>query len=180
MTTGTKSVLFGAHQCLWHPITVWLAWRKLYGKRPTWRETVCIAIHDLGYLGQAKMKAANGERHVELGSHIAGKLFGPRYAALCLLHSRHYARAVRRSPSPLCWADKASILSERWWTYLPRAWLSGELAEYRHMADRAGSLSADKSHREWFRWIQSTHATLARERRGDAVPYRDQPTGAPL
>lgn len=155
MTTGTKSLLFGVHQFIWHPITVWMAWIWLFRKPPTFRETVCIIVHDWGYLGKAQMDDEKGIQHPEVGAAIAGKLFGFEYYDLCLLHSRHYAYRVGREPSPLCWADKLSIIFEPWWLYLPRAWASGELTEYRKNCDRTGDIPIFLSHRDWYRRSQA-------------------------
>ena len=127
MKTGTKSILFGIHQFLWHPVTVWVAWVWLYRKLPTFKESICIIIHDWGYWGKTNMDDEEGERHPELGAKIAGWLFDypmvftlpaalwirtTDYHDLCLLHSRHYARNAGREPSKLCWADKLSIIFE--------------------------------------------------------------------
>lgn len=171
MKTGTKSLLFGVHQFAWHPFTVWLAWIWLFRKLPTFKETICIVIHDWGYWGSAHMDDERGERHPELGAKIAGYLFGGKYDRLCLFHSRHYARNFNSEPSPLCWADKLSILFEPWWLYLPRAWASGELAEYRQIANDTGFMSLEVSHREWHSWIRERLLTLGKEKRGDAVEY---------
>lgn len=171
MKKGTKSLLFGVHQFLWHPFTVWMAWVYLYRSLPTWRECVCIFIHDWGYWGKAHMDDAEGERHPEFGASIADKLFGDEYADLCLLHSRHYSRTVGKNPSRLCWADKLSIIFEPWFLYLPRAWLSGELHEYRLTAHKAGLCNCSASHRQWYRWIQDRLSKLGRSRRGCAVEY---------
>ncbi|MCK5235828.1 MAG: hypothetical protein KAR06_02490, partial [Deltaproteobacteria bacterium] len=59
---GTKSLLFGVHQFIWHPITVLIAWCKLYGW-PTWPELVCIIVHDWGYWGKPNMDGPEGEKH---------------------------------------------------------------------------------------------------------------------
>jgi len=171
MKVGTKSLLFGVHQFLWHPFTVWIAWVWLYRRPPGFRESICILIHDWGYWGKAHMDDEEGERHPELGAKIAGRLFGEKYHNLCLFHSRHYARNAGCDPSPLCWADKLSILFEPWWLYLPRAWASGELAEYRHLAADAGFIPLSARHREWHRWIRDRLSTLGKEKRGDVVPY---------
>jgi hypothetical protein len=154
VTVGTRSLLIGVHQVVWHPLTVAVAWRRLYGRWPSWREALCILWHDWGYLGAREMDGPDGERHVELGARLAAGWLGREWGLFCLLHSRHYARLVGREPSPLCWADKASIGCERWWTYLPRARLSGELAEYRAMAAADGAVPAAASDRDWFAFIQ--------------------------
>ena len=170
MKVGTKSILFGVHQFVWHPLTVLLAWFWLYRKAPNIREVICIIIHDWGYWGKPNMDGPEGESHPELAARLLHR-FGKRYHDLCLYHSRHYARNAGIEPSRLCWADKLSILMEPWWLYLPRAWLSGELAEYRMLAHNAGFVPISASHREWHRWIRDRLSTIGREMRGNAVPY---------
>lgn len=175
MTKGTKSILFGVHQFLWHPFTVWLAWIYLYRALPGWRECICILVHDWGYWGKVNMDDELGETHPLLGAKIAHKLLDKgddhHYFNLVLLHSRHYAKQLGTEPSKLCWADKASIIFEPWWLYLPRAWASGELAEYRMLADRGGFVWLEMKDRVWFAWLKERLKKLAREKRGNAVAY---------
>jgi hypothetical protein len=163
MKTGTKSLLFGVHQIFWHPITVWIAWIYLYRKCPTWKESICIIIHDWGYWGKICMDDEEGETHPELGAKIARKLFGQCYYDFCLYHSRHYAKKIGIEPSKLCWADKCSIIFDPWWLYLPRALASGELKEYRKNASNFVPL--EKSHKEWFGWIRIRFKNLALEKK---------------
>ncbi len=153
MKTGTKSLLFGVHQFIWHPLTVWLAWIHLFHEIPSIKETICIIIHDWGYFGKPNMDGAEGERHPEFAAKIAGKLLGETYRELCLYHSRHYARNANASPSKLCWADKYSIMYEPFILYVPRAWLTGELHEYRTIAQQKVPLTS--SHRAWFKWVKA-------------------------
>ena len=175
MKTGTKSLLFGVHQFIWHPVTVLIAWIWLYKRFPSWRELICMFVHDWGYWGKTNMDDEDGEKHPELGANIALKLFGDSndcyYYYLCLLHSRHYARKFGSTPSPLCWADKASIAFEPRWFYLLRARLSGELKEYRKISAAAGFIPLTDSNREWFFWIKTKQIMMGREKRGDVVPY---------
>lgn len=154
MKVGTKSILFGVHNFIVHPITVYRAWKYLYGK-PTWRELICIIIHDWGYWGKPNMDGAEGERHPEFAAKIAAKLFGQQYGDLCLWHSRHYARKVGAEPSKLCWADKLSIVMEPRWLYLLRAKLSGEIKEYRHTSANSGYIPLSRTNKEWFVWVSS-------------------------
>ncbi len=170
MTVGTKSILFGVHQFIWHPVTVLIAWVKLFGW-PNWKELICIIIHDWGYWGSPNMDGQEGERHPEFAARLAGRWLGWEYRDLCLYHSRHYARNARVKPSRLCWADKLSILYEPAWLYLLRARLSGELKEYRKLASDAGFIPLHESDRVWFAWIRNRLSTLGREMRGDVVPY---------
>lgn len=115
------------------------------------------------------MDDEEGETHPELGAKIAGKILGDDYYWMCLLHSRHYAKTLGKEPSPLCWADKLSIIMEPYWLYLPRAYASGELFEYRKIASEFISLTS--THREWYKWVRERLIKLGQERRGDAVPY---------
>jgi hypothetical protein len=170
---GTKSVLFGVHQFLWHPITVLLAWIELYGI-PNWRELVCIFIHDLGYWGKPNMDGYEGEKHPEWAAWFATWYLDrfPRlpyfpyddYHDLCLLHSRSYAKKVKRQPSKLCWADKLSVKYDPWWFYLLRARLSGEIWEYRKDAICLGAITERATMREWFEWAKERGIRVARTR----------------
>ena len=173
MRVGTKSLLFGVHQFIWHPVTVLIAWIKLYGL-PNWRELICIINHDWGYWGSPNMDGEEGEKHPALAASLASRLLGHDYFLLCLLHSRHYARQFNMEPSKLCWADKLSILYDPERFYLFRANLSGEIKEYRNLANAAGFIPLTASDHRWFIWIREKFAKLAREMRGDAIPYMNQ------
>lgn len=161
MKKGTRSLLFGVHQFIWHPITVLLAWKKLYGCRPSLQEAACIFVHDWGYWGCEDMDEGKGIRHPAFGAWMMRKAFKSRTMQnMVLFHSRHYAKRHGAIPSPLCWADKLSLSYERWWTYIPRAWLSGELREYRLLSAKHG-MPLGASNREWFSWIQDEYQRAA-------------------
>jgi len=141
MKLGTKSLLFGCHQFILHPLFVLVAWWRLYG-RPSWRMVIGIMIHDWGYWGCASMDGYEGERHpylaVRVCSSIAWQLGGPisewwLVADECLYHSRFLARAHGVKPSRLCWADKLGTALYPTWLWVLLASLSGEVHEY--MAD---------------------------------------------
>lgn len=134
MKIGTKSVLFGAHCFIVHPLFVAVAWWRLYGFPCDVRLWVAFFVHDLGYVGKPNMDGPEGELHVEWGAHLMERLFGPEWGDFCRYHSRFYARRDGKQYSRLCVADKLSVALEPWWFYLPRAWASGELAEYMALA----------------------------------------------
>jgi len=75
MKIGTKSLLFGAHQFIIHPIFVAIAWIKLYGW--TWKiqHWVAFLVHDFGYWGKPNMDGKEGKKHPELGAKIMHWLF---------------------------------------------------------------------------------------------------------
>jgi hypothetical protein len=153
MKIGAKSLLFGTHQIFWHPFTVFLAWYELYGW-PSWKETVCIFIHDFGYIFCPDMDGPCGENHPELGARIADRLFGKEYHNLCLYHSRTTAAKYNIQPSRLCWADKLSIKWEPSWFYILRSTLSGEIKEYRKHAAEFDAIPLEQSNIEWFSWAR--------------------------
>jgi hypothetical protein len=171
MKVGTKSVLFGVHQFIWHPITVTVAWIVLYKRAPSIKEIFCILIHDLGYFGKENMDGKLGEKHPEFAAKVAGFIFGDDYRNLCLLHSRHYSRILGKEPSKLCWADKLSIRFDPRWFYLLRASASGELEEYKHNAEKAGFINRKFSNIEWFEDAKAKMVLLSEKKRGDAVRY---------
>ena len=93
MRVGTKSILFGVHNFVVHPPLVGIAWWKLYGFPRDPRLWLAFLLHDAGYFGKPSMEGPEGERHVELGARIMGRLFGLQWADFCRRHSRFYARA---------------------------------------------------------------------------------------
>jgi hypothetical protein len=168
LKVGTKSILFGVHQFIWHPITVLIAWRKLYGQ-PNWKEFICIIIHDWGYWFCPNMDGPEGELHPIFAALLAHKWFGYQYHALCLYHSRHFARRFNAEPSKLCWADKLSILYDPEWFYLLRARVSGELKEYRQIAADACFIPLTASDHDWFSWVRIYLSTQGKEKRGNVL-----------
>lgn len=194
MEVGTKSVLFGVHQFIWHPITVLLAWINLYGL-PNWKELVCIFIHDLGYWGKPNMDGEEGETHPDfaavwaydfLDDHSLTSGTEPmnwdvpgafRYFELCCLHSRTTAKKWGREPSKLCWADKLSIKYDPWWFYILRARLSGEINEYRSDAiTKIGTIRETSTDREWFIWARKRGVRAAMEQNSArAYELEDKP-----
>lgn len=140
MTRGTKSVLFGVHAFWFHPITVWLAWRRLYRCFPNFWECIAILCHDLGYWGCQQMDGPDGKEHP-----YAGALFGKRLARLLgatecqathvedliLGHSRSFCRSECKKISDLCAPDKLSVRYDPACFYWLRGTLSGEIEEYR-------------------------------------------------
>jgi len=147
MNVGTKSLLFGVHQFIWHPITVWLAWVHLNKSYPRWWECVAIFTHDLGYWGKSDMDGEDGRTHPVAGANLAynwtyklGRWCGLNHVAAsgrahrawtqAIGHSRYYAQANNLKVSTLFFADKCAILFDPKYWYLFRAILSGELEEY--------------------------------------------------
>lgn len=162
MKIGSKSLLFGVHQFAWHPITVWLAWWKLYRSFPSWRETVCIVVHDWGYWGCSTMDGPEGEEHPYLGAWLMGWLFGSDYHNLVLRHSRFLAIRDSAEPSKLCWADKVSMVYDPCWFYLFRARLSGELKEYRALGVQRNNIPLGVPDRDWYRTLRDKMLELSK------------------
>ncbi len=147
MRIGTKSILFGVHQFLLHPLFVMVAWWKLY-QCPSWRELLAIVIHDWGYWGVQKMESPEGDAHPEWAAVWCLKRGWLSEAAECLKHSRFFCKdfsqvktphllnsvfgAGRLDPTPsrLCWADKLGTAMYPVWLWVMLAKLSGECREY--------------------------------------------------
>ena len=119
MKIGTKSMLFGAHSLLVHPIVVGIAWRKLWGFPWNAKLWLAFGLHDIGYWNCPNLEGSEGERHVELGARIMTRLFGPEWGELCAGHSRHWAKRCGRPVSRLCFADKLAFVLTPGWLYLP-------------------------------------------------------------
>lgn len=169
MKIGTKSILFGVHQFIYHPLTIALAWRKLYGKWPNWIAVISIFFHDWGYWGCPNMDGPEGQEHPVRGAQISKciaylisrfLLFRSDYSArrqgnmaywYCLGHSRYHAAKAKLLLSPLFLPDKMSVLFDPPWFYLLRARLSGELVEY--MANAPLQVSG-RGPAHWYLWYR--------------------------
>lgn len=154
MTIGTKTLLFGAHQFVLHPVMVAIAWTRLYGVPYDPRLWIAFVVHDLGYVGRRDLDGPEGEAHVELGARIMARLFGPAWGDFCRYHSRFRASADGRRVSRLCLADKLAVALMPAWLYLPLARLSGEIHEYMSRVLPGGKYAAMNiscaSQRAWF------------------------------
>jgi len=178
MKIGTKSVLFGAHQFLIHPLFLALAWWKLYGFPWDPRLWVAVFVHDLGYIGKPNMDGDEGERHPYLGARIIAFLFDRRWPQttrfrdghwtpstgpwgdFVLFHSRFLAKRDGVRPSKLCAADKLAVALDPWWLYLPRAILSGEIKEYMARCDaKYAHMNLDTSSRRAWARSMSAYST---------------------
>jgi hypothetical protein len=131
MPIGTRSLLYGAHQFLIHPLCLAWAWWRLYGFPSDPRLWVAFVVHDWGYWSLSNMDGPEGQRHPELGGRIMSRLFGQVWGDFTRLHSRHYAQLEDREPSALCAADKLVLIVTPRWLYLPMVQWTGEADEYR-------------------------------------------------
>jgi len=157
MKIGTRSLLFGAHQFVIHPLFVAWAWWKLYGFPRDPRLWIAFLIHDWGYWGKPNMDGPEGEKHPQLGASIMHRLFdrpfSHKWFSFCRYHSRFLAKKDGQPYSRLCVADKFAIALQPWWCYLPMVWLTGELKEY--MIGKATRISAEeRSPRQWYLTLQ--------------------------
>lgn len=163
MTTRTKSLLFGVHQFLIHPISVALAWRNIYGRWPR-RAAVWVAfvVHDWGYWGCPDMDGERGKRHPVLGARLVCALFGEEWGRFCRYHSRSLARVDGEPSSALCAPDKLSILYYPEWLYLALARASGEIAEYMRNGDSEAGRRVGIDASSQAAWFRSTRAYMRR------------------
>ena len=154
MTLGSKTLLFGVHQVFIHSVLVTWAWVKLYGSVPTWREMLCIMIHDIGYWGRPSLKCADGDKHPELGAKIAGKLLGPEWSDFILGHSTFYCKRNGLEPSKLMAADKFWHCLVPLWFYKILAVPTGEFRHYRELKHARQVSGRETSDAEWWANLQ--------------------------
>lgn len=172
MKIGTRSLLYGCHQFFWHPLTVALAYRKLFREWPDFAGWLCVIFHDVGYWGCPEIDGPKGKLHPMKGALIVGTLvkwwnqmrghkefsavlIGGNAALRSLLHSRSIALDNKVEPSDICWADKYSLFYEPEWFYLLRTSLSGELEEFISNAEKTGHIPYGSSGKEWLHWFKS-------------------------
>lgn len=136
MNVGTKSLMWGAHQFILHPLILAFCWWKLYGLPLDPRLWIAFIVHDWGYFGKTDMDGEDGVTHPYYGAYLVHKLFGERWYRFTLYHSRFVHKAHAQTafdnmflcgdfPSKLCIADKLAIV------YTPlRMYCREELLEY--------------------------------------------------
>ncbi len=129
MKIGTRSLLYGVHQFIWHPMFVFLSWWWLFG-RPSFGEIVAIVIHDWGYWGKPNMGGAEGDTHPEWAALLFERWNKPYLAAQCRGHSRFWAKKLGIPLSKLCYADKLGNALMPIWLWGTAAKLTGEYEEY--------------------------------------------------
>lgn len=157
MKLGTKSILFGVHQFILHPLFLVVAWWKLYGFPLDPRLWLAFFVHDLGYIGKPNMDGPEGKMHPVLGATIMGTWFGDKWHDFCFYHSRHTAKMDHTLPSRLCVADKLVTCITPSWLFLVLANLTGEMREYmadspeemQNLTPQAWVAQAKKHHRNW-------------------------------
>ena len=139
LSIGTRSLLFGAHQLILHPVCLAIAWTKLYGFPCDFRLWIAFLVHDWGYYGKRDMDGAEGQTHPELGANIMGYLFGDEWRRFCLYHSRFYSKQAGADVSRLCIVDKKATSLVPWWVYLPMVKFTGELDGYMSLCHELGN-----------------------------------------
>lgn len=154
MNLGTKTLLFGVHQIFIHPILVTIAWIKLYRSFPTWREMLCIIIHDWGYWGKSNLKDADGDRHPEKGAEIASKLLGPEWRDFILGHSSFYMVRYGVKQSKLFAPDKYWHCMIPLWFYKVLSVPTGEFRHYRELKHARQVAECNDSDIEWWTKLQ--------------------------
>lgn len=156
MKVGTKSVLFGVHCIIWHPLTVALAWFMYYRRWPQaqW-QWIGILVHDIGYWGCNDMDGECGSLHPWMGAQIAKQLVDKKdrrkVSDLIRGHSATYARINKIPLSDLYAPDKISVLYDPIWFYLLRARLSGEIHEFKQNAPEPIRSGSDYQWLVWYR-----------------------------
>jgi len=151
MKMGLKSLLFGVHQFIYHPICVLLAWLDLYKSFPDYKELVCIIVHDWGYYKCENMDDSLGQQHPIFGANLVYNLFKKqKYKNLCLGHSRHYSKKYNVDISKLYYADKLSMKYDLPILYLIRSTLSGEIKEFMYSDNSYGKNISNK-----YEWCKS-------------------------
>jgi hypothetical protein len=181
MKIGTKSVLFGAHCLLIHPLFVALAWWKLYGFPFDPRLWVAFFVHDLGYIGKPNMDGPEGELHPYWGACLMGALFGKKWFDFTLYHSRFLAKNNNAQYSKLCVADKYAFIVTPRWLYLPMVNWTGEVDEYMKHAQvgKYKGMQKGDTQREWHASVKDYMGRWVKEHteiKPDSWTFSTRPT----
>lgn len=155
MKLGTKTLLFGVHQVIIHPLLVLIAWVKIYRSFPSWREMFCIIVHDWGYWGMTNLKDAEGDKHPEFGAKLAWKLLGSEWGDFILGHSSFYMIRNGVKKSKLFAPDKYWHCMIPLWFYKLLAVPTGEFKHYRTLKHARQVSDHQASDIDWWLKLQS-------------------------
>jgi hypothetical protein len=136
MKLGTRSLLFGLHQFLLHPLLVLVSFFIVHRRHPSLAETVAILVHDLGYFGAEGIDCRGGEDHPYLGARICRFFFGRKGYDLVIGHNDDTAKAEDIPLSSLYAADKFFYVLVPVWLHSLLGRLSGEYMEIEESPDR--------------------------------------------
>ena len=164
MNTGTKSVLFGVHQFVLHPVLVAWAWFIIYREVPKAHEWAAIITHDIGYWGSPNMDGPEGEDHPERVAAWWRKHFGEfgeRVAIEVLGHSRFHAKKNNLPLSKLFRPDKFSTALYPCWLYLLLGNLSGEIREYMEHTETGKYADEYRVYKGQLQWLMEIQAHTA-------------------
>lgn len=129
MRVGTKSLLFGVHQFIWHPLFVLAGWVWLFG-RPSLGELLAIVIHDWGYWGKPNMDGKEGNTHPEWAGLFFERWGRKDLADMCRAHSRFWAKKKGLPLGKLTYADKIGSAIMPIWLWVAAARATGEFWDY--------------------------------------------------
>jgi len=90
------------------------------------------------------MDSPEAETHPELGARIMMFLFGESWYYFTKYHSRFLAKRDGMEPSALCAADKLATALTPNWLYLPMIRLTGEIHEYKRLAENPSKYHNEK------------------------------------
>lgn len=146
MRAGSKTLLFGTHNFIIHPIFVFIAWIIRYRSLPDLSEFIAICLHDVGLWGLPNLDGEEGEMHPQrIGNWLRcismkfsdGTVIATRWqnifekaAQIVYGHSRFYAMKYDLKLSKLFQADKLAVGLYPSWLYIFLGTLSGEIDEY--------------------------------------------------
>lgn len=187
MKIGTKSLLFGVHQFVLHPVFVVWAWRILYRGWPNLHQWCAIVTHDWGYWGISNMDGYEGEQHPEIITSWWRRVFrcwwnsnldfSVNVSKEILGHSRFYAGVNGLPLSKLFRADKLSVILYPTWLYLLLGTLSGEIFEYMQQTLNKGRHNIlkkkGKGKVQWY-YETASHCALMAFHAEDYPPVKKQ------
>jgi hypothetical protein len=169
MPVGTRTLLFGCHQFIIHPVFVLLASWRLFGLRymMNWREWLAAFVHDWGYWGCADIDGIDGAHHPirSVSGTIVSRILGTYMDITTAYNLRHYIQrhswfaitkiymeSIYGVPEPflsrLYYSDKLGSAMVPSWLWATQAWLTGEGVEYlqnsHHKYDALRGLSTEE------------------------------------
>lgn len=124
--SGIGCLIFGYHNFIFHPLTLYLSYIDRYKKLPSFEWVLCFIFHDVGYAFIDMKNIRDGkENHPIYGAYIIKTLIGDYWADICIRHSREFCN--NENVSDLAYIDKDSTRFHPIEFAIIQCFISGEL-----------------------------------------------------
>lgn len=125
--SGISCLIFGYHNILLHPLTLFASYIDRHKKIPSFEWVILFFLHDIGYafISMEDILSVEKDNHPEYGARIIKKILDEHWADISIRHSRDYCKG--KDLSELGYLDKDCYRFHPITLAMIQCFISGEL-----------------------------------------------------